>query len=76
MKIYDIGGRLVRTVSVGFKPVGYYLTRQNGQSIGMDEMIAGEAVSSGDLFFTVLSRRLYVATQRGRDSKIEVSSQH
>ena len=28
VRIYDVSGRLVRTISVGFKPVGYYLTRE------------------------------------------------
>ena len=28
VKIYDVTGRLVRTINVGHKPVGYYLTRQ------------------------------------------------
>ena len=28
VKIYDIGGHLVRTLSIGFKPVGYYLTQE------------------------------------------------
>ena len=28
VKIYDVSGHLIRTINVGHKPVGYYLTRQ------------------------------------------------
>ena len=49
VKIYDISGRLVRTVSVGFKPVGYYLTRERAAYWdGRNE--TGELVSSGVYF--------------------------
>ena len=49
MKIYDVGGRLVRTISVGFKPVGYYLTRERAAYWdGRNEI--GESVSSGVYF--------------------------
>ena len=49
MKIYDVGGRLVRTIPVGFKPVGYYLTRERAAYWdGRNE--TGEPVSSGVYF--------------------------
>ena len=52
--IYDVGGRLVRTVSVGFKPVGYYLTRERAAYWdGRNE--TGESVSSGVYFIQFLS---------------------
>ena len=49
VKIYDVGGRLVRTIPVGFKPVGYYLTRERAVYWdGRNEI--GESVSSGVYF--------------------------
>ena len=49
IKIYDIGGRLVRTLSVGFKPVGYYLTHQRA-AYWDGRNATGEPVSSGVYF--------------------------
>ena len=49
VKIYDVSGRLVRTIPVGFTPVGYYLTRERAVYWdGQNE--TGEAVSSGVYF--------------------------
>ena len=49
VKIYDVGGRLVRTISTGFKPVGYYLTQERAAYWnGHNE--TGEPVSSGVYF--------------------------
>ena len=49
VKIYDIGGHLIRTISVGFKPIGYYLTRERSAYWdGRNEV--GEPVSSGVYF--------------------------
>ena len=49
VKIYDVGGRLVRTIPVGFKPVGYYLTQERAAYWdGRNEI--GESVSSGVYF--------------------------
>ena len=60
--IYDVGGRLVRTVSVGFKPVGYYLTRERAAYWdGRNEI--GESVSSGVYFIQFLSGD-FAATRR------------
>ena len=62
MEIYDVSGRLVRTVSVGFKPVGYYLTRQRAAYWdGRNEI--GEAVSSGIYFIRFVAGE-YAATRR------------
>ena len=62
LKIYDVGGRLVRTISVGFKPVGYYLTRERAAYWnGRNE--AGESVSSGVYFLQFLAGD-FAATQR------------
>jgi len=62
MKIYDIEGRLVRTISIGFKPVGYYLTRERAAYWdGQNE--AGEPVSSGVYFLQFVAGD-FVATQR------------
>ena len=62
VKIYDVGGHLVRTISIGFKPVGYYLTRERAAYWdGRNEI--GELVSSG-IYFLHLVAGDFVATQR------------
>ena len=62
MKIYDVSGRLVRTIPVGFKPVGYYLTRERAAYWdGRNE--AGESVSSGVYFLQFVAGD-FTATQR------------
>ena len=54
VKIYDVGGHLVRTISVGFKPVGYYLTRERAAYWnGRNE--TGESVSSGVYFLQFIA---------------------
>ncbi|RKU22902.1 hypothetical protein C6503_03460 [Candidatus Poribacteria bacterium] len=60
VKIYDASGRLVRTIAVGFKPVGYYLTRE--RAVYWDGRNAsGEPVASGVYFYTL-------STESTRDS--------
>ena len=60
--IYDVGSRLVRTVSVGFRPVGYYLTRERAAYWdGRNE--TGEPVSSGVYFLQFVAGD-FAATQR------------
>ena len=50
VKIYDVSGRLVRTISVGFKPVGYYLTRERAAYWdGRNDV--GEHIVSGIYFY-------------------------
>ena len=62
MTIYDVSGHLVRTISVGFKPVGYYLTRQRAAYWdGRNE--TGEPVSSGVYFLQFVAGD-FAATQR------------
>ena len=62
VKIYDIGGRLVRTISVGFKPTGYYLTRERAVYWdGRNEV--GELVSSGVYFIRFIAGG-FAATQQ------------
>ena len=62
VKIYGVGGRLVRTISVGFKPVGYYLARERAAYWdGRNEI--GESVSSGVYFIQFLSGG-FAATRR------------
>ena len=62
VKIYDVSGRLVRTISVGFKPVGYYLTRE--QAAYWDgRNTVGEPVSSG-VYFLQFAAGDFSATQR------------
>ena len=62
MKIYDIGGRLVRTISVGFKPIGYYLTRERA-AYWDGRNATGEPVSSGVYFLHFIAGD-FSATQR------------
>ena len=62
VKIYDVTGSLVRTIQVGHKPMGYYLTREravywNGRNEN------GEPVSSGVYFYT-LNTDTYTETRR------------
>ncbi|MCE2413619.1 T9SS type A sorting domain-containing protein [Candidatus Poribacteria bacterium] len=62
MEIYDVGGRLVRTIPIGFKPVGYYLTRERAAYWdGRNE--TGEQVSSGVYFLQFVAGD-FTATQR------------
>ena len=63
VKIYDVSGRLVRTISVGFKPVGYYLTRERAVHWnGHNER--GESVASGIYFYTVTVSGSYTMTRK------------
>ena len=62
VEIYDVGGRLVRTIPIGFKPVGYYLTRERAAYWdGRNE--TGEPVSSGVYFLRFLAGD-FTTTQR------------
>ena len=62
MKIYDVSGHLVRTIEVGHKPVGYYLTRERAVYWdGRNEN--GESVGSGVYFYTLNADR-YTETRR------------
>ena len=62
MKIYDVSGHLVRTIPIGFKPVGYYLTRERAAYWdGRNE--TGESVSSGVYFLRFVAGE-FTATQR------------
>ena len=62
VKIYDVSGRLVRTISVGFKPVGYYLTRERA-AYWDGRNATGEPVSSGVYFLQFIAGD-FSATQR------------
>ncbi len=62
VRIYDVGGHLVRKISIGFKPVGYYLTRERAVYWdGRNDI--GESVSSGVYFLQFLAGD-FAATQR------------
>ena len=62
VNIYDVSGRLIRTIAVGFKPVGYYLTRERAAYWdGRNE--TGEPVSSGVYFLQFVAGD-FSATQR------------
>ena len=62
VKIYDVTGSLVRTIEVGHKPVGYYLTRE--QTVYWDGRNQnGESISSGVYFYTLITDH-YTQTRR------------
>ena len=62
VKIYDVSGSLVRTIGVGHKPVGYYLTR--GRAVYWDGRNEnGERISSGVYFYTLITDD-YTETRR------------
>ena len=62
VKIYDVSGHLVRTIEVGHKPMGYYLTRE--RAVYWDGRNKnGEPVSSGVYFYT-LNANNYTETRR------------
>ena len=62
VKIYDVSGGLVRTIGVGHKPVGYYLTRE--KAVYWDgQNQSGEPVSSGVYFYTLITDD-YTQTRR------------
>ena len=62
LKIYDVSGRLVRKISVGFKPVGYYLTHERA-AYWDGRNGTGESVSSGVYFLQFIAGD-FAATQR------------
>ena len=62
MQIYDVGGRLVRTITIGFKPVGYYLTQERA-AYWDGRNKTGEPVSSGVYFLRFLAGD-FTTTQR------------
>ena len=52
ISIYDINGRLVRTLEVGWKPAGYYLSKErSAQWDGRDQ--SGDRVCSGVYFYYI-----------------------
>jgi len=54
VKVYDVSGHVVRSISVGLKPVGYYLTRERAAYWnGRNEV--GEPVSSGVYFLQFIA---------------------
>ena len=62
VKIYDVTGSLVRTIEVGHKPGGYYLTRE--RAVYWDGRNENrEPVSSGVYFYT-LNTDTYTQTRR------------
>jgi hypothetical protein len=62
LKIYNLNGRLVRTLALGVQKAGVYLTRDKAAYWdGRDD--AGERVSSGVYFYTLRAGEL-VATRK------------
>ena len=52
IRIYDVAGHLVRTLDLGAKPAGSYLSR-NGAAYWDGRNKVGEAVGSGMYFYTL-----------------------
>ena len=62
IQIYDVAGYLVRTLDLGTKPVGNYLSREQAAYWdGRNDM--GEGVSSGVYFYTLIAGN-YQTTRR------------
>lgn len=62
LQIYDISGRLVRTLDLGWKPTGSYMT-QSSAAYWDGRNSVGERVASGPYFYT-LQTRDFAATRR------------
>jgi len=62
IQIYDATGRLVRILSLGYKPAGYYLTTERG-GYWDGRNHSGEQVSSG-LYFYTLTAGKFTATKK------------
>ena len=52
IQIYDASGRLIRTLDLGMKPAGYYLTRSKA-AYWDGRNSSGERVASGSYFYTL-----------------------
>ena len=62
LQIYDLSGRLVRTLDLGWKPTGSYMT-QSSAAYWDGRNSVGERVASGPYFYT-LQTRDFAATRR------------
>ena len=62
LQIYDLSGRLVRTLNLGWKPTGSYMT-QSSAAYWDGRNSVGERVASGTYFYT-LQTRDFAATRR------------
>ena len=62
LQIYDISGRLVRTLDLGWKPTGSYMT-QSSAAYWDGRNSVGERVASGPYFYK-LQTRDFAATRR------------
>ena len=62
IRIYDVAGRLVRTLDLGHKPAGFYTSKSKAAYWdGKNE--AGESVSSGVYFYTLQAGK-FAATKK------------
>ena len=62
VKIYDVTGSLVRTINVGHKPSGYYLTRE--RAIYWDGRNRNQEPISSGIYFYTLTAGDYTQTRR------------
>jgi len=62
IRIYDVAGRLIRTLDIGNKPAGFYITKEKAVYWdGKNE--AGEKVASGVYFYTIQAGE-FIATKK------------
>ena len=62
IRIYDVSGRLIRTLDLGYKSAGFYITKEKAAYWdGRNE--AGEYVTSGICFYTIQAGD-FVATKK------------
>ena len=63
IRIYDVTGRLVRTLDLGHKPAGFYTSKdKSAYWDGRNE--AGEQISSGIYFYTIQAGSSFAATKK------------
>ncbi|MDE0043947.1 MAG: T9SS type A sorting domain-containing protein, partial [Candidatus Poribacteria bacterium] len=67
IQIYDVSGRLVRTLDLGFKPAGFYMTRTTAAYWDGRNSV-GEKVVSGIYFYTLKTDE-FAATRKMLISK-------
>ena len=62
IRLYNVSGRLVRTLDLGYKPTGFYATKDKAAYWdGRNEM--GEEVASGVYFYSIQAGE-YTATKK------------
>ncbi len=52
VRIYGMGGKLIRQLNLGYKPAGFYLNREKAAYWDGRRDDSGESVASGVYFYT------------------------